>query len=108
MTWFYRVPHYIMTSDAPGRPPRPTNQEVLEVQDDQTESVMMVCRRVVEMDKAGIKSRLFEDGSPQLALVENMIVELQNGVQYIRKIVELRNVVHYRRERRRHRVRHTH
>lgn len=69
MTWFYRVSHHIMTPDAPREPPRPANQEVLQVRDEQEESAMMVCWRVVEMGIVAIESRLFMDESPQLSLV---------------------------------------
>lgn len=34
------------------------------------------------MDRADIEARLFEDGSPPLALVANMVVELWKIVQY--------------------------
>lgn len=79
---FYRMSHHIMAPSAPGRPPRPTNQEVLEAQDDHTENVTSVSQRVVEMCKEDLESGLFEVGSAHLALMENMIVESQNTVQY--------------------------
>lgn len=56
MTWFYRVSHPIMTPNAPGRPLRPTNYEVLEAQDDHTESVTTVYRRVVGMGITDIET----------------------------------------------------
>lgn len=61
MTWFYMVSHLIMTLDPSGRPPRSSNQEVLEAQDDHIEDVIVVCQRVWEMGRAGIKARLFKD-----------------------------------------------
>lgn len=72
--------HSIVTSDAPGEPHIPSNQEVLEVRDEQVKSVTMVCRCVEEMGRATIGSGLFEDGSPQLSLMERMVFELWNVV----------------------------
>lgn len=65
-----------MTPDAPGRPPRLVNLEVLNVRDDHTEDVSADCQCVMKTDKADIEARLFEDGNPQLAFMEDMVVEL--------------------------------
>ena len=64
MTWFYKVSHTIMTSNASGEPPRSGNHEVLVVHDEQAESVKTVCRRVAEMGRATIESKLFLYGTP--------------------------------------------
>lgn len=40
----------------------------------------VVCLHVTEMGITDLESRLFENGTSQLALVERMIVELQNVV----------------------------
>lgn len=93
LTWFYTVSYPIMTPNVLGGPPRSANQEVFEVWDEKAKSVTTICRRVVKMDRAALESRLFEDDSPQLYLVERMVSEL-------------RNIVHFRR-RRRPVVRHT-
>lgn len=85
MTWFYRVSHYILTPDAPRRPSRSANQEVLEAQYDETEDMIVIFWCIVEMDRADIETQLFEDDTPQLTLMDNMIVELLNVVQYRRR-----------------------
>ncbi|XP_058762964.1 uncharacterized protein LOC131636367 [Vicia villosa] len=51
MTWLYRLSHPIITPDTLGEPPRPTNQEVLEIRDEQLENMETVCWRVVEMGR---------------------------------------------------------
>ncbi|XP_050876668.1 uncharacterized protein LOC127080390 [Lathyrus oleraceus] len=58
-----RVSHPNMKSDALGGPSRPVNQKVLELCDEQIESVTTVCRRVAEMCIKTIESRLFQDDS---------------------------------------------
>lgn len=63
MIWFYMVSYHIMTRDNPGRPPKLTNYEVREAQDDHTEDVTTLCLYVWEMGRASIKDGLFEDGS---------------------------------------------
>lgn len=85
MTWFYTVSHPIMTPDVPEGPPRPVNLEELEVQDEHAESLASVCRHVVEMGRRALEERLFEDGTPQKALMKSMVVELHNVVQYRRR-----------------------
>lgn len=64
MTWFYRVSHSIMTPYTPGRLPKPTNQEVLEAMDDNTEDVSMVCRRIMKMATSDIEAILLKEVSP--------------------------------------------
>lgn len=83
-----------MMRDAPGMPPRPTNQEILKARDDHTKDVSAVCQRVVEMGKAGIEARIFMVGSPQLTLVESMIVELRSAVQYRRRRMQGGRLTH--------------
>lgn len=74
-----------MTPHVSGRSLRPSNQDVPESRDDHTEGVSTVCRHVVEMGRASIEARLFVEGSPQLAFMDSMIVELQSFVQYRRR-----------------------
>lgn len=67
MTWFCKMPHHIITSDAPGEPLRPANQEAFKLQDEHAKNVTTVCLRIAEMDGRAIEAKLLEDGTPQLA-----------------------------------------
>lgn len=53
-----------MTPYTPGRLPKPTNQEVLEAMDDNTEDVSMVCRRIMKMATSDIEAILLKEVSP--------------------------------------------
>lgn len=64
MTSFYRVSHSFMTSNAPKRPHRSYNHDVLKVKDDHTKGVSIVCRCIVDMVRSGIEACLFYEGSP--------------------------------------------
>ncbi|XP_058771909.1 protein MAIN-LIKE 1-like [Vicia villosa] len=49
VTWFYRVSHPLVTPDAPGDPPRPSHEEILEnrqAEDDQATDILPVCQRI--------------------------------------------------------------
>lgn len=58
-----------MTPHALGESLRLANLEILEVQNEQTESVTSICQRVVKMSIGFIEEKIFKDGSPQLDLV---------------------------------------
>lgn len=64
MTWFYSMSHPIMTPDAPERPHRPANCEVLEARDGHTEDVSTICRCIVEMGRSDIEAILFKEDTP--------------------------------------------
>lgn len=68
----------MITPNAPGRSPTPSNQEVLEVKNDHIEDATAVCLCVMDMGKLGIEDKLFEEDSLKLALLEGMIAETQN------------------------------
>lgn len=83
MTWFYSVSHPIMTSHAPGRPPRPALKEILEneqVRHDHAIDVFPICQNTMWITLEGIKSGLFERGDDDaVALARSVLTEAQNA-----------------------------
>lgn len=73
-----------MTPDTPGRPPRPTHEEILE--NEQTKgnhviNVLLICQNIMEIMYEGIKSGLFQRSDDDVIAFANTIVtESQNAL----------------------------
>lgn len=55
IAWFNWVSHSIITLDALGRPPRPSNHDILEAKDDHTQDLSSACQRIMDIAKSGIE-----------------------------------------------------
>lgn len=58
LTWLYRVSHPIMTPNTHGRPPRPSNKEVLKAKDDHTQDISNIFRHNMDMARSDIETGL--------------------------------------------------
>ncbi|XP_058780319.1 uncharacterized protein LOC131653945 [Vicia villosa] len=100
VTWFYRVSHPLMTPDAPGDPPMPAHEEILEKQhaeDDHATELLPVCQRIQMLGQDALDRSIIEQGGPEaVSIVERMVSDTAGATVY-------------RRQRRSHgvRVRHT-
>lgn len=54
MKQFYRISHFIIKLDAPGRPLSSSHQEVLEVRDDHTHDMSNIYQHIEDMTRSGI------------------------------------------------------
>lgn len=65
MTWFYHVPHPVITLDAPRLPPRPAHEEILkneQARDDHIVDVLSICQNIMWITYESIESGLFDRG----------------------------------------------
>lgn len=84
---FHGVHPYMMEA-APGDPPRPSNQEILEdeqVQSDHVEDVLPRCRRIVEIVQASIGKCIFPSGSDLRQVLDVIMMEARGALMYWRQ-----------------------
>ena len=88
MLWFFRVSHPYMVQDAPGDPPMPAHQEILEEEQarrDHATDVLPRCRRIMELARDGIDRGLFLDGSDVRGVLDAIMAEAQEALFYRRQ-----------------------
>ncbi|CAI8615467.1 unnamed protein product [Vicia faba] len=86
--WFFRVSHPYLVQDAPGNPPRPSHQEILEKEQTQTDhatDVLPRCRRIMEIVQTSIDGSLFPDGSDVRVILDTIMAEAWGALQHKRQ-----------------------
>ena len=87
ISWFFTVSHPYMVPTAPGSPPRPAHQEILEEQQsqmDHTQDVLPRCRRILQIARSGIEAGFFPEGSGGRRILDDIITEAEGALQYRR------------------------
>lgn len=76
-----------MVHVAPGDPPKPAHQKILEeeqAQLDHAHDVFPICRCIVYIPQADIDKGIFPDGSKVRQVLEAIITEAQEALMYQR------------------------
>lgn len=85
MTWFYNVLHQVMTSNTPGHPPMPTNEEIRmngQARDGHV-IALLICQNILWITYEDIEFELFErDGNDVVFLARSIITNAHNALGY--------------------------